>query len=246
MAFLLCLKSENRGCALHQPAPLALHRPREHISASRRPRAKPQCPSLPACFCAMQPNKFPFPPYHLNRPIRAMHQPANLDIPSAKETCLCVGKREMEIPIPAPYFSALPVRYVPLYNAPAHRRICTFCQPSSQSIRHSLQAYSSAVPANQTHICRSVCLIRNLYMLFPGSLFFRRPSQSNPYLQLSKPNSKYLCSYSRHLCANSSNILSPVLSSACPPMTQVCTWEHHAHVGRISWIKTNFHLLRQD
>ena len=184
MAFLLCLKSENSGCALHQPAPLALHRPREHISASRPPRAKPQCPSLPACFSAMQPNKFPFPPYHLNRPIWAMHHPANLDIASAKETCLCVGKREMEIPIPAPYFSALPVRYVPLYNAPAHRLICTFCQP----------------------------------------------------------NSKYLRSYSRHLCANSSNILSPVLSSACPPMTQVCTWEHHAHVGRISWIKTNFHL----
>lgn len=134
MAFLLCLKSENSGCALHQPAPLALHRPREHISASRRPRAKPQCPSLPACFSAMQPNKFPFPPYHLNRPIRAMHQPANLDIASAKETCLCVGKREMEIPIPAPYFSALPVRYVPLYNAPAHRLICTFCQPNSKSI----------------------------------------------------------------------------------------------------------------
>lgn len=186
MAFLLCLKSENSGCALHQPAPLALHRPREHISASRRPRAKPKCPSLPACFSAMQPNKFPFPPYHLNRPIWAMHHPANLDIPSAKETCLCVGKREIEIPIPAPYFSALPVRYVPLYNAPDHRLICTFCQP----------------------------------------------------------NSKYLRSYSRHLCANSSNILSPVLSSACPPMTQVCTWEHHAHVGRISWIKTNFHLTK--
>ena len=134
MAFLLCLKSENSGCALHQPAPLALHRPREHISASRPPRAKPQCPSLPACFSAMQPNKFPFPPYHLNRPIWAMHQPANLDIAPAKETCLFVGKREIEIPIPAPYFSALPVRYVPLYNAPAHRLICTFCQPNSKSI----------------------------------------------------------------------------------------------------------------
>ena len=114
MAFLLCLKSENSGCALHQPAPLALHRPREHISASRPPRAKPQCPSLPACC------------------------------------------------------SAMPVRYVPLYNAPDHRLICTFCQPSSQSIRHSLQAYSSAVPANQAHICSSASRIRNTYAPIRG------------------------------------------------------------------------------
>lgn len=187
MAFLLCLKSENSGCALHQPAPLALHRPREHISASRPPRAKPQCPSLPACFSAMQPNKFPFPPYHLNRPIWAMHQPANLDIPSAKETCLCGGKREMEIPIPAPYFSALPVRYVPLYNAPAHRLICTFCQPNSQSIRHSLQAYSSAIPANQTHICRSVCLIRNTYAPIRGIYAPILQTSSVPFFQAPVP-----------------------------------------------------------
>lgn len=215
MAFLLCLKSENSGCALHQPAPLALHRPREHISTSRRPRAKPQCPSLPACFSAMQPNKFPFPPYHLNRPICAMHQPANLDIAPAKETCLCVGKREIEIPIPAPYFSALPVRYVPLYNAPAHRRICTFCQPNSQSIY--------AIP------CKPI---------FP-------PSQPiKPIFVAQQAEFEILTLLFANLCANSSNILSRVLSSACPPMTQVCTWEHHAHVGRISWIKTNFHLTK--
>ena len=187
MAFLLCLKSENSGCALHQPAPLALHRPREHISASRRPRAKPQCPSLPACFSAMQPNKIPFPPYHLNRPIWAMHQPANLDIAPAKETCLCVGKREMEIPIPAPYFSALPVRYVPLYNAPAHRLICTFCQPNSQSIRHSLQAYSSAVPANQAHICSSASRIRNTYAPIRGIYAPILQTSSVPFFQAPVP-----------------------------------------------------------
>ena len=98
-------------------------------------------------------------------------------------------------------------------------------------------------PSQSNPYCRSVCLIRNLYAI-PRKPIFRHPSQSNPYLPFRLPNSKYLRSYSRHLCANSSNILSPVLSSACPPMTQVCTWEHHAHVGRIPWIKTNFHLTK--